>query len=393
MKSNNDKDKEFYDNLDWPSTSNEEWKRTDLKALKLETYDSFKNNSLLLSDKLDLNEQIKTGILINQGFLADKRTESDSPKLNYCTTKNIDLSKFDSIDKIELMHHLKNEKNVEIEAEKNRSYTNPVYVNFHFAGNKSLYAPQINIMAHESSKIQIVINLQHSDEDTLINSRINVKVAANAEVSIYLLNSGGEKAKIFLNYDFKQDKDSRISLNEFHLGGIFLKSRLTGNLNNAGSSLHLRGGYYVTDKKHFDICTYQNHNTEYTYSNALYKGVINPGGRAVFQGLINVSENARGTDAYLKNRNILTGDGARADSIPKLNIKTNDVKCSHGSTTGKLDENQLYYLQTRGYSLFEAKKILLKGFYSEIIDNYPKILKNEIEAALEHKINSGDSIG
>jgi Fe-S cluster assembly protein SufD len=135
-----------------------------------------------------------------------------------------------------------------------------------------------------------------------------------------------------------------------------------------------------------DIGTLQEHRSPRATSDALYKGAVHPGGRSVFQGLIEVSPKAAKTDAYLTNKNLVLGDGARADSIPQLNILTDDVKCSHGSTTGKLDETQLFYLYSRGFSPSEAKKELTRGFLAEVIDGAPEaiaeILADDLDSAL-----------
>ena len=107
-------------------------------------------------------------------------------------------------------------------------------------------------------------------------------------------------------------------------------------------------------------------------SRAAYKGAVQGGGRSVYQGLIDVGQGASGTDAYLSNRNLLLGEGARADSIPTLRIGNNDVRCSHGSATGRLGEEELFYLQSRGLSEEEAREMLVLGFFEDLLERSPK---------------------
>ena len=104
----------------------------------------------------------------------------------------------------------------------------------------------------------------------------------------------------------------------------------------------------VAAGQHMDIRTVQRHQSPRATSRAYYKGAVAGGGRTIFQGLIEVATGASGTDAYLTNRNLILGEAARSDSIPTLKIGNNDVKCSHGSTTGKLSADELFYLESRG---------------------------------------------
>ena len=111
-----------------------------------------------------------------------------------------------------------------------------------------------------------------------------------------------------------------------------------------------------------DLRTVQNHVSPKAHSLTLYKGAVQDEAHSVYQGLIRVDHEALSTDAYLTNNNLILSEEARSDSIPTLQINTDEVRCSHGSTTGKLDPRQLYYLYSRGYSPAEAKRILVRGF-------------------------------
>jgi len=100
----------------------------------------------------------------------------------------------------------------------------------------------------------------------------------------------------------------------------------------------------------------------------------------VYQGLIEVDEGASGTDAYLTNRNLILGDAARSDSIPTLRIGNNDVRCSHGSTTGRLSEEELFYLESRGLSRAEAREMLVVGYFEDLLSRAPELYR---EGALD----------
>jgi Fe-S cluster assembly protein SufD len=102
-------------------------------------------------------------------------------------------------------------------------------------------------------------------------------------------------------------------------------------------------------------------------SRAFYKGAVAKSARTIYQGLIEVDEKATQTDAYLTNNNLILEGGARADSIPSLKIRTDQVRCSHGSTTGKIDENELFYLMSRGIAREDARIALIEGYFEDVV--------------------------
>jgi len=160
---------------------------------------------------------------------------------------------------------------------------------------------------------------------------------------------------------------------------VFNKSHLAAELRGRRSRAELKGIYHNSGDSFSEIFTEQIHQAPKCVSHSLYRGVLEDQARTVFNGMIRVTPEASGTDAYLTNNNLLMNDGCRADSIPGLRIATNDVKCSHGSTTGKVNPQQLFYLTSRGFSPEEAKKILTQAFLEEVLDDVPPMVKAEIE--------------
>ncbi|MCK5250566.1 MAG: SufD family Fe-S cluster assembly protein, partial [Spirochaetaceae bacterium] len=220
----------------------------------------------------------------------------------------------------------------------------------------------------------------------VINAGLSAFVGANALVDITLRQNLGNRVVFFLHERLDVGRDGRIEFRESHLGGALVKTRTRVLLSAEGADARIKGLYIVGDGRHFDIGTIQEHRSPRATSNALYKGAVYPGGRSVFGGLIEVAPKAAKTDAYLTNKNLVLGEGARADSIPQLNILTDDVKCSHGSTTGKLDAAHLFYLESRGFSPTEAQRELPRGFLAEVIAGAPdavaEILADDLDLAL-----------
>ncbi len=182
------------------------------------------------------------------------------------------------------------------------------------------------------------------------------------------------------------ERDSRLSHFEGILGGGFIKNRVEVELAGSGSELRLNGLYFADNDQHVDMRTVQRHAADHADSRTFYKGVIGDEAETIFQGLIEVSHEATGTDAYLTNNNLLVSDEAKSDSIPSLNINTNDVKCSHGSTSGKINEEQIYYFQCRGFSRDDAEQMLILGYFEELIDELPEKVQTNVRTRIQRRL-------
>jgi Fe-S cluster assembly protein SufD len=155
------------------------------------------------------------------------------------------------------------------------------------------------------------------------------------------------------------------------VGGLFAKSNVETHLREPGATSEMLGLYFGNEAQFLDHHTLQEHIAPHTTSDLLYKGVLADRARSVFSGMIRVHPGAQKTDAYQQNRNLLLSDDARADSIPNLEIGANDVRCSHGATVAPLDEDEIFYLESRGISRPEATKIIVDGFFEPILLRIP----------------------
>jgi len=129
--------------------------------------------------------------------------------------------------------------------------------------------------------------------------------------------------------------------------------------------------YLGNDSQTLDFRTFQKHDAPDTNSNLLFKGAVDGNSRSVYTGLIRVEKEARGTNAFQTNRNLKLSDTAWAESVPNLEIETNDVKCSHASTVGPVDEEQVFYLESRGVPTEVAQRLIVSGFFDEVLEEFP----------------------
>ncbi|OGF16089.1 MAG: Fe-S cluster assembly protein SufD [Candidatus Eisenbacteria bacterium RBG_16_71_46] len=171
------------------------------------------------------------------------------------------------------------------------------------------------------------------------------------------------------------------------LGGRVVKSHSYFDLAGSGAQAFVHGFMFGDGRQHFHLHTLQRHLADHTTSDLLIKGCLKDHARSVYQGLIQVSEGAQRTDAYQANRNLLLSDTARADSIPGLEILANDVRCTHGATIGNVDEEQMYYLMSRGLQRSEAQRLIVEGFFVPVLDRIPlESVREQLRDAIEHKI-------
>jgi Fe-S cluster assembly protein SufD len=240
-----------------------------------------------------------------------------------------------------------------------------------------------------------VVDLVHSDEDMFNQHRNLIIVEENAEISLIICDHAMTPQKFLTNavteiyvgenshFDIirvqnehnnackithtfiHQEKNSTASSNNITLHGGLIRNSTYHHLAGEGAQ-SLSYGLYLTDKwQHVD----NEHDAPNCTSNQLFKGVLDDMSTGAFNGRILVNPNAQGTVAYQKNNNILMTNDAKMDTKPQLEIYADDVKCSHGATVGQIDENALFYLQSRGINKREARLMLMFGFAHEVIQN------------------------
>ena len=200
---------------------------------------------------------------------------------------------------------------------------------------------------------------------------VEIQVMQEASLKFVELQSWGRHV---WNFSHERARVDRVGKLDWIFGAI--GSRLTKNfseLDLAGEGAQGRmSGFYFTDgNQHLDHDTQQNHLAQHTTSDLLFKGALKGKSRSVWQGMIYVAPGAQKTDGYQANRNLVLSDGARADSIPGLEILADDVRCTHGATVGKLEQEPLFYLKSRGIPQAEAEKIVVEGFFDPIFQRIP----------------------
>src|SRR5215204_2571435 len=166
-------------------------------------------------------------------------------------------------------------------------------------------------------------------------------------------------------------------------GKVWIQNDLTG----PGATSRVTGAYFADGKQHLDYDTYQLHSAPNTTSDFAFKGALRDEATAVWRGMIRVEENAQRTNAYQENRNLMLSPTAHAVPIPGLEILANDVRCTHGATVGQVDREQLFYLMARGLSRGEAERLIVRGFFTDVLDRIElEPVREALGEALEARI-------
>lgn len=232
------------------------------------------------------------------------------------------------------------------------------------------------VVVGRNSELSIIHKINSiGDHPNFINTVTEGIVLENAGLNHYSVQNDSGDHYQFNRTHILQSNASRVNSYTLSLDGKLIRNNLQLSLNGEGCESHMYGLYLLNGNTLVDNHTVADHQKPNSFSNELYKGIMDDQSRGVFNGKIYVRPDAQKTNAFQSNRNILLSDGAKVNTKPQLEIWADDVKCSHGCTTGQLDEEALFYLQTRGISKKNAQAMLLYAFAGEVIDtiNIPSI--------------------
>jgi len=219
----------------------------------------------------------------------------------------------------------------------------------------------------KSAYCNLVINIKSKNKNndrSILVIQNDLILAENAHLSIFQKQKVGREVALFIFDHITENKDATVSSFILDLGSSITDRFLAAELMGEGGSANITGVYNPKNGQRFYYDTQQNHNASYTKSDLLFKGVLGKNAYSSWKGNILISQNTKGTNGYQKNDNLLIDPLVKAESIPGLEIMTDDVRCSHGVTMSDIDKNQMFYLQSRGINKEDAGKLIVDGFLS-----------------------------
>ena len=253
--------------------------------------------------------------------------------------------------------------------------------------------PRTLVVVEEGASVTYIDEYASADDEdpAFSNGAVELYVGEGANLRYVSLQNWERNVLHFNTIRSSTEKDATINSLVVSLGSQLSRTNVEAGLTAAGGDSEMLGLYFADMEQVLDHHTLQDHIAPNAHSDLLYKGALRDESLAVFSGLIRVEPGAQKTDAYQTNRNLILGtDEAMAVSLPNLEIMADDVRCSHGSTTGQVDEVELFYLMSRGIPRREAEKLVVYGFFGEVTSRIPlRGLKEKLDRAIEGKIGLG----
>lgn len=272
-------------------------------------------------------------------------------------------------DKFAAFSHAFSNNHVVIHVDDDRNLDTPVYIDEIVTGDK-ITIPTTTLLYIGKNSSATIIRERSSTAGTKILSTgiLEIYLEDNAHLDLIDIQDTSHQTWDFQNQKASLQKDASINWFSLLKGAEFSKTRLEVSLDGQGSSAIVSGLFIPTAKQQFFMDTAQNHMAKDTTSDLLYRGVIDGESRSMWEGMVFVDENAARTDGYQANNNLVLSRTAKIDSIPGLEILTNDVRCSHGVTITNIDNEQLFYLESRGIPDETGEALIVSGFIQSVVD-------------------------
>jgi Fe-S cluster assembly protein SufD len=274
-----------------------------------------------------------------------------------------------------------------IKVDKNQKTAFPIHLLHVTSGEGVISNAQHFIHLEKGSKTEIITTYDSDKaENSFTNIVIEGHIEENANLTIQKLQFEDKNVFHISNEFFVQDASSQFKINTITTGSLLTRNGLSVIVEGENCHTELNGVYLGTENQHLDNHTLIEHLYSNCTSSETYKGVMDDKSTGVFNGKVIVRPNAQKIEAYQSNGNILLSKSSTVNSKPELEIYADDVRCSHGSTTGQLDEDAIYYLRTRGISEQKAKKLLVAAFIGEVLEKISnKDVRNKVD---EHFLES-----
>ena len=373
----------------FPSKKLEDWKFSDLKSIINKNikelkfgFNTIENKSYNL--KFIKNFEHSKIVILNGEFLSADILDIDKNKIEI---KNENLIFSESLNEpLNNLNMAFASRLIKLNVLEDKIVEKPLVI-YHICDldNKTnLINTRFELTLHKNSSLSTLNLFEDKSVSGFNNHNFNIVINKNSNLKNYIfdLNKNQNLRYSFTNIDIYENSNSENFI--YSSGSKFSKYEINTNLKEKYSSAFINGIINLDKNNHHEIKTNINHLAENTKSYQLIKSVLNDKSTGVYQGKIFVNDQAQKTDGYQLSKALLLNENTEFNGKPELEIYADDVKCSHGSTSGNLDENSIFYLMSRGLNYDQAKKLLIDGFINDVIE---KITNIEIQKYLKEAIN------
>jgi Fe-S cluster assembly protein SufD len=379
---------QVFESLPMPTRQDEEWRRTDISRLRLEDLTAYADASGSVESPLRLNGS-NAGVVTQTNSVTVEQGLEDELAGKGVIFTDLDTAVREHPD---LVRQYLSTEAVPAEAGKFQALNAALWsggaflyvprgVSFELPV-RALYgltAPGAGLFTHtllileESARAAYIEEYASEgiDRQTLNAGAVEVFLRQNAHLTFITLQEWMGKVTDISTQRALMDRDATLDWLVVGMGEGLTKTNIESALRGPGANSQMLGILWGFGHQHTDYHTVQDHRAPHTTSDLLYKSALTDEARSIFSGRIRVDKGAQGTDAYQANRNILLSEKASAFPSPNLEIEANEVRCTHGATVGKVDQDQLFYLMSRGIPRDVATRIVVEGFYEDVLQREP----------------------
>lgn len=397
---------DFFNENGFPTAQNEEWKYTNIASLASEDFlvDASEKMSTETFAPFVFEESKESFLIFDNGRfdknLSNLKALNDAQILSF--SEAVADEKLGEMFKAKLGNLVDANKNVFtalnaafvgegvfIYLPKNTKIEQPIQLSF-LTDDGKISFPRVLIVAEAFSEATFVETYNRSAETKyLTNAVVEISVADEAKIKHFRVQRESHSAFHVSNTAAEVGRGSVYDTTAINLGAKLSRHDVALTFNSEGGEAFVDGLYFLGETQHHDTHSIINHNVPNCTSHQTYKGVLNDKSRGVFNGKVFVAVGASGTDGYQSNKNLLLSNDARVDTKPQLEIFNDDVKCSHGATVGQLEEEELFYLLSRGLNESLARNLLTYGFAEEIVNKIEiESIKKQLDEAVLNRLNA-----
>jgi Fe-S cluster assembly protein SufD len=373
-----------FEKLELPDPKGEEWRYTDVRGFD---FSRFSTPVPSKSAPSGLDELAGNGVVVAD-FETAVREHADLLKEHFFTDVPVDEHKFTALHAAFLSDGLL------VHVPRGVDVETPIVARREVGAGGSIF-PHTTIVVEEQANVTVVDRFTSGDfaDPSLCAGVVEIEAKAGATVNYISLQEWGRGVHHFQTQRFTGHRDSTVRSLAVNLGSIFARTQVESVLQGQGAFSEMLGLYFADSDQHFAQRTLQSHNAPNSTSDLLYKGALKERARSEYSGLIKVLPGAQGTDAYQANRNLVLSEDAIARSIPQLEIEANEVRCTHGATVSPVEEEHLFYLMSRGIDRVTAQKLVVFGFFGDVLDRIRvSNVREGLSKAIAAKVEGGQAL-
>ena len=383
------KNLDLFNQTGFPNKKDEDWKFSDLNSILKSNFKNIVNNDFLPKEKnfrlIDEFEHnfisLFNGKLVSSDFSHEEQSKISIENFNYKKERKLDKK-----NSLNFLNHALASGGFSLEIYENYKFKKPlvIYNNFSSSLKETIINYKNSITINENSELNLINYIDNSSkENFMVNAIDNIKMKKNSSLNNILINNS--KCNGYFYKYIKSDLEKNSNLENYLIssGLKFNKLDIEINLNEEHAKSSVFSALNLVNDEHQEIKTCVNHHAPNCHSYQKVKNVLNNESNGVYQGKIFVKNIAQKTDAYQLSRALILDNAAEFDAKPELEIYADDVKCSHGSASGSLNEDSIFYLMSRGLSYQQSRELLINGFLLDVVE---KITDSEIKNLIKNMI-------